>query len=161
MTWGVFPGREVLQPTVVDPVSFKVWKDEAFALWREQWGKLYPEGSPSRDLLTRISESYYLVNLVDNNFPKESSLWDVLTAMFEETELDKQSDVSEIHSDDAGLLKAPCPTTPRYFHHYTMEDIVETARLVNERPEQEVLADVYANSIQWFTSFQFFFYRNG
>ena len=29
VTWGVFPGREVLQPTVVDPVSFKVWKDEA------------------------------------------------------------------------------------------------------------------------------------
>jgi hypothetical protein len=28
VTWGVFPGREVLQPTVVDPVSFRVWKDE-------------------------------------------------------------------------------------------------------------------------------------
>lgn len=147
MTWGVFPGREVLQPTVVDPVSFKVWKDEAFALWQEQWGKLYPEGSPSRDLLTRISESYYLVNLVDNDFPKESSLWDVLTAMFAQTELDKQAAMPDSHSDDTDLLKAPFPTVPRYFHHYTMEDIVETARLVNERPEQEVLADVYASSL--------------
>ncbi len=45
VTWGVFPGREIIQPTVVDPESFLVWKDEAFALWREQWGKLYPEGS--------------------------------------------------------------------------------------------------------------------
>ena len=33
MTWGVFPGREVLQPTVVDPISFRVWKDEAFRQW--------------------------------------------------------------------------------------------------------------------------------
>ncbi len=33
VTWGVFPGREVIQPTVVDPVSFRSWKDEAFALW--------------------------------------------------------------------------------------------------------------------------------
>ena len=33
VTWGVFPGREVLQPTVVDPISFRVWKDEAFRLW--------------------------------------------------------------------------------------------------------------------------------
>ena len=32
VTWGVFPGREVLQPTVVDPVSFKVWKDEAVSV---------------------------------------------------------------------------------------------------------------------------------
>ncbi len=26
VTWGVFPGREVMQPTVVDPHSFIVWK---------------------------------------------------------------------------------------------------------------------------------------
>jgi len=25
VTWGVGPGREVLQPTVVDPRSFRVW----------------------------------------------------------------------------------------------------------------------------------------
>jgi hypothetical protein len=33
VTWGVFPGREIIQPTVVDPMSFRVWKDEAFELW--------------------------------------------------------------------------------------------------------------------------------
>ena len=148
MTWGVFTGREVLQPTVVDPVSFRVWKDEAFALWQEQWGKLYAEGSSSRDLLTRISESYYLVNLVDNDFPKESSLWEVLTAMFAQTELDKQAAVPDTPAEDNETLEAPLPAASRYFHHYTMEDIVETARLVNERPAQEVLADVYSNSIQ-------------
>ncbi len=26
VTWGVFPAREVVQPTVVDPQSFLVWK---------------------------------------------------------------------------------------------------------------------------------------
>ena len=26
VTWGVFPGTEIIQPTVVDPVSFKYWK---------------------------------------------------------------------------------------------------------------------------------------
>lgn len=36
VTWGVFPGREVIQPTVVDPSSFRAWKEEAFELWRSQ-----------------------------------------------------------------------------------------------------------------------------
>ena len=26
VTWGVFPGREIIQPTVVDPIAFKSWK---------------------------------------------------------------------------------------------------------------------------------------
>ncbi len=26
VTWGVFPAKEVIQPTVVDPQSFTVWK---------------------------------------------------------------------------------------------------------------------------------------
>lgn len=26
VTWGVFPGKEIIQPTVVDPISFVSWK---------------------------------------------------------------------------------------------------------------------------------------
>lgn len=26
VTWGIFPGKEIVQPTVVDPVAFKSWK---------------------------------------------------------------------------------------------------------------------------------------
>ena len=26
VTWGAFPGSEILQPTVVDPIAFQVWK---------------------------------------------------------------------------------------------------------------------------------------
>jgi methylenetetrahydrofolate reductase (NADPH) len=35
VTWGVFPGKEIVQPTVVDPISFvswKVWKNLCFKL---------------------------------------------------------------------------------------------------------------------------------
>ena len=26
VTWGVFPGSEIIQPTVVDPLAFQSWK---------------------------------------------------------------------------------------------------------------------------------------
>ncbi|XP_078281428.1 methylenetetrahydrofolate reductase (NADPH) isoform X2 [Rhinoraja longicauda] len=82
VTWGIFPGREIIQPTVVDPISFMYWKDEAFALWIEQWGKLYPTGSRSQQIIQDIHEQYYLVNLVDNDFPLENCLWQVIDDLF-------------------------------------------------------------------------------
>jgi methylenetetrahydrofolate reductase (NADPH) len=30
VTWGVFPGMEIIQPTVVDPISFLSWKVNRF-----------------------------------------------------------------------------------------------------------------------------------
>ncbi|KYQ90902.1 methylenetetrahydrofolate reductase [Tieghemostelium lacteum] len=68
VTWGIFPGKEILQPTVVDQTSFMVWKDEAFALWNTQWSSTYPEGSESRKVLDSMIDNYYLINIVDNNF---------------------------------------------------------------------------------------------
>lgn len=67
VTWGVFPGREIEQPTVVDPVSFLVWKDEAFDLWSSEWGSLYEEGSSSRAVLAGIAANWWLVSVVDND----------------------------------------------------------------------------------------------
>ncbi len=58
----------MLQPTVVDPVSFGVWKDEAFALWLSEWGALYEEGTPSRKLLSTIASTWWLVSVVDNDY---------------------------------------------------------------------------------------------
>jgi methylenetetrahydrofolate reductase (NADPH) len=81
VTWGVFPGQEILQPTVVDPDSFRVWKDEAFSIWKDEWAKLYPEDSLSNRLLSYVNDNYYLVNLVDNEFPKECCLWQILEEM--------------------------------------------------------------------------------
>ncbi|GAV67185.1 MTHFR domain-containing protein [Cephalotus follicularis] len=68
VTWGVFPAKEIIQPTVVDPASFVVWKDEAFEIWSRGWANLYPEGDPSRKLLEEVQSSYYLVSLVDNDY---------------------------------------------------------------------------------------------
>jgi len=69
VTWGVWPGSEIKQPTVVDPNVFvNIWKDEAFALWNSQWASLYEEGSAPRKVLDDIINSYYLVNIVDNNY---------------------------------------------------------------------------------------------
>ena len=33
LTWGVFPNREILQPTIFDHDVFLIWSDEAFQLW--------------------------------------------------------------------------------------------------------------------------------
>ncbi|XP_049404819.1 probable methylenetetrahydrofolate reductase [Solanum stenotomum] len=68
VTWGVFPAKEIVQPTVVDPASFMVWKDEAFEIWSRGWAQLYPENDPSRTLLEQVQNSYFLVSLVDNDY---------------------------------------------------------------------------------------------
>jgi len=84
VTWGVFPGREIVQPTVVDPVSFRVWKDEAFALWLEKWARLYDADDASSKILHEIHDSHLLVNLVDNNFPAENCLFQLLEEIVRE-----------------------------------------------------------------------------
>lgn len=56
-------------------------QDEAFALWNQQWGHLYPEESPSRAIINTIQETFYLVNLVDNDYVAGNSLFDVLNSV--------------------------------------------------------------------------------
>jgi len=78
VTWGAFPNSEIKQPTIVDPeVYLRYWKDEAFALWRTQWGCLYEEDSVSKKLIDNIAETYYLVNIVDNDFTKSGQIFEV------------------------------------------------------------------------------------
>lgn len=62
VTWGVFPGREIIQPTVVDPVSFRAWKDEAFGLWVSQWAATYDKDTVRRPLprTTSIASSAFV-----------------------------------------------------------------------------------------------------
>ncbi|XP_019747246.1 methylenetetrahydrofolate reductase (NADPH) [Hippocampus comes] len=98
VTWGIFPGREIVQPTIVDPVSFMFWKDEAFALWIEQWAKLYEDESPSRMIIKYIHDNYFLVNLVDNDFPLDNCLWQVIDDMFEQLDASPQSPLHEVSS---------------------------------------------------------------
>jgi len=68
VTWGVFPGQEIQQPTIVDEQSFMAWKDEAFALWN-QFEEVMPEQSADgRKVVQEIKENWFLVNIVDNDF---------------------------------------------------------------------------------------------
>ena len=70
VTWGVFPSKEIIQPTIVDVDSFMAWKDEAFALWVSQWRDVYESESDSWRLIDSIKDTYYLVNVVDNDYVK-------------------------------------------------------------------------------------------
>ncbi len=74
VTWGVFSGKEIVQPTIVDPRVFEIWKDEAFDIWLSIWGALHEEGSLSYRLLKEVHDTFYLVNIVDNDLIN-SKLW--------------------------------------------------------------------------------------
>jgi len=83
VTWGVFPASEIKQPTVVDPDVFcNIWKDEAFALWRSQWASLYTEESEAHKFLSNIADTYYLVNVIENNYINGNifAIFDEITA---------------------------------------------------------------------------------
>ena len=62
VTWGVFPGKEIVQPTIVESISFLAWKDEAFQLGTD-WARCYETNTPSRLLLEDMMEHWYLVNI--------------------------------------------------------------------------------------------------
>ncbi|KAJ1921801.1 methylenetetrahydrofolate reductase (NAD(P)H) met13 [Mycoemilia scoparia] len=72
VTWGVFPGKEIIQPTIVEATSFMAWKDEAYDFWLA-WSRVYPQESESRKLLEKISDEWYLMNIVENNYLKPTS----------------------------------------------------------------------------------------
>ncbi|KAK4457537.1 putative methylenetetrahydrofolate reductase 1 [Cladorrhinum samala] len=80
VTWGVFPGKEIVQPTIVERISFLAWKDEAFQLGSD-WARCYEANSPSRLLLSEIMESWYLVNIVNNDFHQGDTLFEVLSGL--------------------------------------------------------------------------------
>ncbi|KAJ3023693.1 UNVERIFIED_CONTAM: hypothetical protein HDU68_008496 [Siphonaria sp. JEL0065] len=76
VTWGVFPGQEIVQPTVVDGTSFMAWKDEAFELWN-QWARIYPANSESTKLIQGISDTWFLVNVVNNNYRDPKAIFEL------------------------------------------------------------------------------------
>jgi methylenetetrahydrofolate reductase (NADPH) len=68
LTWGVFPNKEILQPTVFNPETFTVWSKEAFQLWIEAWAVLYDDETESCALLHDVHDTYFLVAIYDNEF---------------------------------------------------------------------------------------------
>jgi methylenetetrahydrofolate reductase (NADPH) len=62
VTWGVYPGKEIIQPTIVETISFLAWKDEAFRLG-EDWAHCHNHGSVSRNLLQNVMNTWWLINI--------------------------------------------------------------------------------------------------
>ncbi|KAF5671502.1 methylenetetrahydrofolate reductase (NADPH) [Fusarium heterosporum] len=77
VTWGVFPGKEIITPTIIEEVSFRAWCEEAFGIWGE-WAKVYGRGSESEKLLNGVKDEYWLVNLIHHDFVEKDALWEVL-----------------------------------------------------------------------------------
>lgn len=73
LTWGVFPNREVVQPTIFDPETFLIWAEEAYALWTSTWLSLYDFDSVSYELIENIRDTYYLVAIIDNDYVSDDN----------------------------------------------------------------------------------------
>ncbi|KAF6240956.1 hypothetical protein HO173_000749 [Letharia columbiana] len=101
VTWGVFPGKEIVQPTIVETISFLAWKDEAYHLGAD-WAKCYAASSPSRQLIDKIMDTWYLINIVDNDFHQTHAIFSLFEGL-EVEDLDKPS-VNGHQSNDH------CPT---------------------------------------------------
>lgn len=86
VTWGIFPNREVVQPTIVETVSFLAWKDEAFRLG-EDWSRCYPAGSGTRKLIQTMMDQCYLINIVNNDFHQTHEIFEVFNDL-EVTDID-------------------------------------------------------------------------
>lgn len=80
VTWGVFPGKEVAQSTIIEEASFRAWRDEAFAIWRE-WELLFPPRSRTRSLLRDIHNERWLVTIVHHDYKDPDALWKLLDSV--------------------------------------------------------------------------------
>jgi len=77
VTWGVFPGKEIVTPTIIEEVSFRAWSEEAFKIWGE-WSRAYGRGHETEAFLGRVKADYWLVNIIHHDFVEEDALWDLL-----------------------------------------------------------------------------------
>ena len=80
VTWGVFPHCEIIQPTIVESISFLAWKDEAYQLGKEG-AKIYPAESKSRKVINETLESFFLVNVVHNDYRAKDAIFEPFFAV--------------------------------------------------------------------------------
>ncbi len=67
VTWGVFPSREILTPTIIEAESFRAWAQEAYAIWSE-WRRCFPRGAEEAEFLETVRKDVVLVNIVGQGF---------------------------------------------------------------------------------------------
>lgn len=96
MTWGVFPGQEIAQSTIIEKESFLSWKvtlltphclaclkygytpqEEALSIWSD-WASFYRPGSEERGLLESIRDQKWLVSIVHHDYKDFQALWKFL-----------------------------------------------------------------------------------
>ena len=101
LTWGVFPNKEILQPTVFNPETFTVWSKEAFQLWIEAWAVLYDDETDSCALIHDVHDTYFLVAIYDNEFI-DNDFYAIFLHVFKLIEEQKKRGV-ESDDDEDGL----------------------------------------------------------
>lgn len=68
VTWGVFPGKEIVSPTIVEEESFRSWAQEAWGVWGE-WAAIMPkENEEARKYLEWCGQDGWLVNVIWHDF---------------------------------------------------------------------------------------------
>ena len=77
VTWGAFPGKEIVTPTIIEAVSFKAWSEEAFGIWSE-WAKVYHPKSVTAKMLDDVRKDCWLINVVCHDYVQKERLWDIL-----------------------------------------------------------------------------------
>ena len=82
VTWGVFRGKEIISPTIIESESFKAWGEEAYSIWSE-WRRCFPRGSDEEKLLESLRHDSVLVNVVGQNYigghqGLGAELWNIL-----------------------------------------------------------------------------------
>jgi methylenetetrahydrofolate reductase (NADPH) len=77
VTWGAFPGKGIITPTIIEEVSFRAWCEEAFETWGE-WQRVYSPQSSSARLIGGIKADYWLVNIVHHAYVESDTLWNLL-----------------------------------------------------------------------------------
>ncbi|CAO3637361.1 unnamed protein product [Cunninghamella echinulata] len=77
VTWGVFPGKEIVQPTLIERANFESWNEEAFRLWSE-WELQYAPDTDTAKLLKQVGDTYWLVNVVHNDFQLVDGLFNIM-----------------------------------------------------------------------------------
>ncbi|KAI1647218.1 MTHFR-domain-containing protein [Daldinia loculata] len=77
VTWGVFPGKEIVTPTIIEEVSFRAWSEEAFGIFGE-WAQIYGKGSETEKLLEKAKADSWLVNIIHHDFVDKDALWRLL-----------------------------------------------------------------------------------
>ncbi|MCJ1314604.1 hypothetical protein MMC25_008286 [Agyrium rufum] len=71
VTWGAFPGKEIVTPTIIEEVSFRAWGEEAFGIWREWeacFGRERRRGGESRGFLAEVRKGLVLINVIGHEY---------------------------------------------------------------------------------------------